>query len=204
FWVAALLLPLALGLYGWKLFWCRPIEAPYTKAFGIFLLLLALTAFLALTFGTVTYEGESLRAGGAVGEVLAILLTTDLNRTGAYIVVATALFVALILATQFSFAAFLGAVALRLGARLSALRTAWAHYRETRRKEKMRREVIRKHTQKEPAEPAGGLPRVRRVRTSDSALDELEEGEAEAEVEEAPTARVVPAQKPLPFAGLQP
>ncbi|PYQ18025.1 MAG: cell division protein FtsK, partial [Acidobacteria bacterium] len=51
FGVAALLLPLALGLYGWKLFWCRPIEAPYTKAFGIFLLLLALTAFLALTFG---------------------------------------------------------------------------------------------------------------------------------------------------------
>jgi len=204
FGVAALLLPLALGLYGWKLFWCRPIEAPYTKAFGILLLLLALTAFLALTFGSVTFEGEDLRAGGAVGEVLAILLTTDLNRTGAYIVVATSLFVALILATQFSFASFLGAAARRLGARLSALRTAWAHYRETRRKEKMRREVIRKHTQKEPSEPAGGLPRVRRVRASEAslALDETEEGDDG--VEEMPAPRPAPTQRPLPFAGQGP
>ena len=58
FGVAALLLPLAFGLFGWKLFWCRPIEAPYTKAFGIALLLLALTGFFALTFGTVSFEGE--------------------------------------------------------------------------------------------------------------------------------------------------
>ncbi len=200
FGAAALLLPLALGLFGWKLFWCRPIEAPYTKALGILLLLLALTAFLALTFGTVTFEGEALRAGGAVGELLAALLTTDLNRTGAYIVVATSLFVALILATQFSFAAFLGAAARRLGARLSALRTAWAHYRETRRKEKMRREVIRKHTQREAAEPVGGLPRVRRVRAgeADLALDESEEGD---DMEEEPLARPAPSQRPLPFGG---
>jgi len=202
FGAAALLLPLALGLFGWKLFWCRPIDAPYTKASGILLLLLSLTAFLALTFGSLTYEGESLRAGGAIGELLAALLTTDLNRTGAYIVVATSLFVALILATQFSFASFLGAVAGRLGARLSALRTAWAHYRETRRKEKMRREVIRKHTQKDPAEPSGGLPRVRRVRNSDPAVDEDEEDEVE--VEHPPAPRPAPAQKPLPFAGPEP
>ena len=51
FGMAALLLPLVLGITGWKLFWCRPIEAPYTKAFGPLLLLLSLTAFLTLTFG---------------------------------------------------------------------------------------------------------------------------------------------------------
>src|SRR4029453_1217107 len=101
--VAAPPLPLVLGLTGWKLFWCPPIEAPWTKAFGLFLLLLSLTAFLSLTFGTVSFEGEAVRAGGAVGESLAGILITDFNRTGAYIVVATALFVSLILATQFSF-----------------------------------------------------------------------------------------------------
>src|SRR3972149_2804958 len=58
FGMAPLLLPLVLGLVGWKLFWCRPIEAPYTKAFGNVLLLLSLTAFLALAFGTVRSEGE--------------------------------------------------------------------------------------------------------------------------------------------------
>src|SRR5262245_50139792 len=28
FGLSALLMPIALGLLGWKLFWCRPIEAP--------------------------------------------------------------------------------------------------------------------------------------------------------------------------------
>jgi S-DNA-T family DNA segregation ATPase FtsK/SpoIIIE len=196
FGVAALLLPIVFGLFGWKLFWCRPIEAPYTKAFGILLLLLALTGFLALTFGAVSFEGEPVRAGGAAGEAVASLLTAEFSRTGAYIVVATSLFVALILATQFSFAAFLGAVGKRLGARWQTLRTAWAHYRESRRKEKMRREVIRKHTQKDPAEPADGIPRVRRVKAvRDAETDE----EDDDDLPLAPTPRAVPAQKPLPF-----
>jgi len=191
FGVAALLLPLMLGLTGWKLFWCRPIEAPATKAFGLFMLLLSLTAFLSLTFGSVSYEGEPVRAGGAVGELLAGLLIADFNRTGAYIMVATALFVSLILATQFSFATSLAAVGGRLGARLRALHTAWAHYRETRRKEKMRREVIRKHA-KEAAEGNESLPRVRRVKSPALLEEEPEEDE------DAALAR--PAQKPLPFA----
>ena len=199
FGVAALLLPLAFGLFGWKLFWCRPIEAPYTKAFGIALLLLALTGFFALTFGTVSFEGESVRAGGAAGEALAVLLTAEFSRTGAYIVVATSLFVALILATQFSFAAFLGAAGKRVGARVQALRTAWAHYRESRRKEKMRREVIRKHTQKDPAESADGLPRLRRVKAvRDAETDEADDDEPAA----ALPLRAVPAQKALPFLGV--
>ncbi len=66
FGAAAILLPLMLAITGWTLFWCRPLEAPYTKAFGLLLLLGALTAFLALTFGIVPYEGEPVRAGGAV------------------------------------------------------------------------------------------------------------------------------------------
>jgi DNA segregation ATPase FtsK/SpoIIIE, S-DNA-T family len=195
FGVAALLLPMVLGLFGWKLFWCRPIDAPYTKALGIVLLLLSLTAFLTLTFGSVTFEGEVVRAGGATGEVLAALLTTDLNRTGAFIVVATALFVSLILATQFSFADFLGGAGSRFGARVRALRTAWAHYRESRRKEKMRREVIRKHTQQKEAAGDESLPRLRKVQ--EPSQEEEEEGDPRWE---APAARPGPAQKPLPFA----
>ncbi|HVQ26659.1 MAG TPA: DNA translocase FtsK 4TM domain-containing protein, partial [Planctomycetota bacterium] len=161
FGVAALLLPLALGLAGWKLFWCRPIEAPYTKAVGNVCLLLMLAALLALTFGTVPFEGEPVRAGGATGELLAALLVADFGRTGAYIVAATGLFVALILSTQFSFSALLKGTGGRLGGRLRALQTAFTHYRESRRKEKMRREVIRKHAA--AREGVSGLPRIRRV-----------------------------------------
>src|SRR5574340_892690 len=71
FGLASLVLPLVLGLLGWKLFWCTPIEAPYTKAAGNVVLLFALAGFLALAFGTVSYEGEPVRAGGASGELVA-------------------------------------------------------------------------------------------------------------------------------------
>src|SRR5437899_1077329 len=167
FGMAALLLPLVLGVTGWKLFWCKPIDAPYTKACGVSALLLSLCAFLALTFGALTVEGESVRAGGAVGALLASVLTSSFNRTGAYIVVATCLFVSLILATQFSFATFLSALGAAVSSRLQALRAAWAHFLDTRRKEKMRREVIKKHTQKEREAPGSdSLPRVRKVKGS--------------------------------------
>jgi S-DNA-T family DNA segregation ATPase FtsK/SpoIIIE len=198
FGLAALLLPIALGLMGWKLFWCRPIEAPYTKAVGNLFLLLALAALFSLTFGTVGFEGEPVRAGGAIGEVLAGLLVADFNRTGAYIVAATGLFVALILSTQFSFSAFLKGTGGRIGERLRTLQTALVHYRESRRKEKMRREVIRKHAL--TREEAVGLPKIRRVKAEDG-----EEPEAAAEPDDdlplqAPSPGVRPAQKQLPFA----
>ena len=195
FGMAALLLPLVLGVTGWRLFWCKPIEAPYTKACGVSVLLLSLCAFLALSFGALTLEGENVRAGGAVGALLASLLTASFNRTGAYIVVATSLFVSLILATQFSFATFLSALGTAVSSRWQALRAACAQFFETRRKEKMRREVIKKHTQKEKEAPGSdSLPRVRRVKTSPGG-----EGDELADLPlRAPAAP--PTQRPLPLA----
>jgi DNA segregation ATPase FtsK/SpoIIIE, S-DNA-T family len=201
FGIAALLVPLELGLLGWKLFWCRPIEAPYTKAFGSALLLLSLTGVLALAFGTVTFEGEPVRAGGAFGELVAALLVADFSRTGAFIVVATSLFGALILSTQFSFSALLRGVGGRLLGRVQALQTAWAHYREVRRKERMRREVIRKHTQAREADSDGGLPRIRRVKTGDAPAEETGDDGALVDLPLHPplVRTTAPAQKPLPF-----
>ncbi|HET7293948.1 MAG TPA: DNA translocase FtsK, partial [Vicinamibacteria bacterium] len=192
FGMAALLLPMVLGVVGWKLFWCRPIEAPYTKAFGLFALLLSLSSFLTLTSGSVVVDTEPVRAGGAVGEMLSALLVATFNQTGAYIVVATTLFVSVILSTQFSFAAFLKGAATVVGARLQAVRTAWAHWREARRKEKMRREVIRKHALAQ----GESLPRVR------AALGYEDPEPEEAGIEEAEEAppKAPPRQKALLFA----
>jgi S-DNA-T family DNA segregation ATPase FtsK/SpoIIIE len=204
FGLSSLLLPLVLGLLGWKLFWCRPIDAPYTKAVGNGTLLLSLAGLLTLAFGTVGYEGEPVRAGGAVGEMVAGLLVSSFSRTGAFIVVATALFVGLILSTQFSFSKLLGGVGARVAARLRAIQTAWAHYRESRRKERMRRDVIRKHAQ--PREASGEAPRIRRVKLGDEADEDTGE-EQPAGADELPAAdpRAAarpaerPAQRPLPF-----
>jgi S-DNA-T family DNA segregation ATPase FtsK/SpoIIIE len=205
FGVAALLLPLVMGLLGWKLFWCRPIEAPYTKAVGIGLLLLSLTALFALSFGIVAFEDEPVRAGGAVGELLAGMLVADFSRTGAYIVAATSLFVALILSTQFSFSTVLGAVGARLLARTRAVQTAWAHYRETRRKDRMRREVIRKHAQPPEGEPVPGLPRIRKVKAGEPPPPGTTPGSDGLDLLDLPLntpvvrAPAPPAQTDLPF-----
>jgi S-DNA-T family DNA segregation ATPase FtsK/SpoIIIE len=197
FGMAALLLPLVLGVTGWRLFWCKPIDAPYTKACGVSALLLSLCAFLALTFGALTIEGESVRAGGATGALLASALTSSFNRTGAYILVATCLFVSLILATQFSFDTFLSALGAAVSSRLQALRAAWAQFLDTRRKEKMRREVIKKHTKEREATGSDSLPRVRKVKGSPA-------GEGEELVDLPLRAGATPAQRPLPFAASEP
>jgi DNA segregation ATPase FtsK/SpoIIIE, S-DNA-T family len=202
FGMASLLLPLVLAVAGWKLFWCRPIDAPYTKACGLTLLLLALTGFLALTFGTLQIQGEAVRAGGAVGSLLASLLLASFNRTGAFIMVATSLFVAVILSTQFSFATLLRALGQVLATRLRGLRTAWARLRESRRKERMRRDVIRKHTQKD--RDVEGGPGTRRSADGPSVLgDEDDEADDDDEPEAprpAPRLASRPTQRPLPFA----
>ncbi|HEX9189826.1 MAG TPA: DNA translocase FtsK 4TM domain-containing protein, partial [Vicinamibacteria bacterium] len=210
FGLASLLLPIVLGLLGWKLFWCRPIEAPYTKAVGNVFLLASLAGLLALAVGTVSYEGEPVRAGGAVGEILAGVLVSSFSRTGAYIVSATALFAALILATQFSFSKAIAAVTGRLGERLRAIQTAWAHYLESRRKEKLRRDVILKHTAAKETE--GSLLRIRKVRPgrAEEAKDaEVDPGAGGADddlpLNAPPPPRPVPvAQRPLPFVSPDP
>jgi S-DNA-T family DNA segregation ATPase FtsK/SpoIIIE len=194
---AALLLPLVLGWVGWSLFWCRPFDAPYTKGAGLLLLLLSTTALLAMAVGTVAYGGEPLRAGGATGELLASMLIASLNRTGAYIILATGVFVAVILSTQFSFAAALSLVAALVADRARAAAAAWVRFREARDKERMRREVIRKHTQKEKEPEAGeeSVPRVRKTRLAPSAGEE--DGPAPAARPAAPAA--APAQQTIAF-----
>src|SRR5512143_1847558 len=51
FGLSSLLLPIVLGLLGWKLFWCKPIDAPYTKAVGNLVLLVSLAGLLSLAVG---------------------------------------------------------------------------------------------------------------------------------------------------------
>ncbi len=201
FGLAALLLPLVLGLFGWKLFWCRPLEAPYTKATGLLLLLLSLTAFLTLSFQSLPFAGEDVRAGGWIGESLSGFLVAEFSRTGAFIVVSTSLFVALILSTQFSFASALGFVGAITGNRVRGIRTAWNHWRETRRKERLRRDVIRKHAQRQVE--ASVTETVPKRRNGAPAKDDQEEDALRADVAELSPRSAAdttsPAQKALVF-----
>jgi S-DNA-T family DNA segregation ATPase FtsK/SpoIIIE len=133
---------------GWNYFWCRTLDAPGTKATGAALLVGCTSAFLSLVFHTLEVSGKPFRAGGYAGEFLAKEMSDYLNRTGAMIVILTLIFLAIIISTQFSFGRFFAAVI--EGLRRSTMRgsEAFQAWREERRREKQRREVIAKHTKK--------------------------------------------------------
>ena len=100
---AAYLIPICLLVFGWHYFWCRTIDAAYTKLVGLILLAGCTATFLSLAFGGIVLSEKTFQAGGYLGAWLADTLALYLNRTGSVIVVFTLLFLSIILSTQFSF-----------------------------------------------------------------------------------------------------
>jgi S-DNA-T family DNA segregation ATPase FtsK/SpoIIIE len=145
---AAYLGPAALVIVGWNYFWCRSLDAAGTKIIGAGLLFACLSAFLGLVLGTLEVSGKSFRAGGYAGEYLAHRMSEYLNKTGSVIVVLTLMVLATIMSTQFSFGRFFAAASKGVYGGASRGLEAFRAWREERRREKQRREVIAKHTKK--------------------------------------------------------
>ena len=148
-------IPALLVVTGWNYFWCRSLEAAGTKATGAAMLLASLSAVLSLTFGLVEVSGKAFRAGGYAGEWLAGFLAAYLNRSGSFIVVLTLMFLSIIISTQFSFGRFFSALSVAAAGGMKRGLAAFHEWREERRREEQRREVIAKHTKK------GTLPDVK-------------------------------------------
>ena len=142
------LVPLLLVVLGWHYFWCRVVDAAYTKLVGLLLLFGCTASFLSLAFGTLNASGKTYRAGGYLGEWLAGILAVYLNRTGSTIVILTLLLLSAILSTQFSFGrlfANTGNHVRRWGTKvLSTARQSWAR----RQRERQRQGVILKHLER--------------------------------------------------------
>jgi len=145
---ASYFIPALLVAVGWNSFWCRKVDAAGTKATGMVLLVGCISAFLGLVFGMLTVSGKPFRAGGYAGEFFAGELSEYLNRTGSMIVILTMIFLSIIISTQFSFGRFFAAVFRGLGASMKRGLEAFYAWREERRREQQRREVIAKHTKK--------------------------------------------------------
>ena len=150
--IASYLFPPMLAVVGWFAFWCRPIAAAYTKLIGVALMIACVTSLLDLALGTVDVAGKSFLAGGYAGYGLALSLMSQLNRTGAFILVVTALVLSVILATQFSFSRFFSRFG-RQVARMSARSGRWWTARRDARRQ--RRAANRKaaRARKAPEEP---------------------------------------------------
>jgi S-DNA-T family DNA segregation ATPase FtsK/SpoIIIE len=146
---AAYVIPLVMVVIGWHYFWCRTLDAAYTKLTGAALIFGCMSSFLSLAFGTVEVNGKEFRAGGFIGERLAAFLSEYLNRTGSIVLILTLLFVAIILSTQFSFGRLFSALSQIARDRIAVMVASIRERREEQRREKQRQEVLKKHLSKE-------------------------------------------------------
>ena len=129
------LLPPLLAVLGWYSFWCLPIEAGYTRLIGLVLMVACVSSLLDLTLGTIDVAGKTFLAGGYAGYGIAVSLASQLNPTGAFIIVVTLLALSVILSTKFSFSRFFSQIGQQIGrapARLGRWRSARRNARQQR------------------------------------------------------------------------
>jgi S-DNA-T family DNA segregation ATPase FtsK/SpoIIIE len=150
-------IPVMLVIVGWHYFWCRKLDAAATKATGALLLFASVSAFLSLVFGNLVVSGKPFRPGGYVGERLAQELADYLNRTGSMIAVLTLIFLSIIMSTQFSFGRFFGAIGHMIGGQAARALGSYREWRDERRRERQRRDVIAKHMRKGSPVPDGRI-----------------------------------------------
>ncbi|HEU4925956.1 MAG TPA: DNA translocase FtsK 4TM domain-containing protein [Vicinamibacterales bacterium] len=166
---AAYLTPVIIAVVGWHYFWCRSLDAPWTKALGGGLLYTCSAAFLALVFDA-DLGRRQFRAGGYVGSLIAGVLADYLNRTGSIIFILALLFLAVILSTQFSFGRLFAAIGSMIADQWLALLGALRARRDEKQREKQRREVLRKHLGKQGRDVPSGTAASGRNTAEDPAL----------------------------------
>lgn len=152
----AFLLPIFLGVVAWNRFWCRPLDAGYTKSFGAVLFVTCAAGLFALAFSALSGQDHSV-AGGMIGKLAADTLSNLLNRTGAAILLLTLLSLSVIVSTHFSF----GRAAAGIGRRVRAQRglvDRWQEWRDGRRRERERQQIVDKHVKKAGRERAPKSP----------------------------------------------
>jgi S-DNA-T family DNA segregation ATPase FtsK/SpoIIIE len=145
---ASYLIPAVFGVIGWHYFWCRAVDAAYTKIVGVLLTFGCISSLLSLAFGSVEASGKPFRTGGYMGEWLASVMADYLNRTGSIIVILTLLFLAIILSTQFSLGRMFSSITAVGSAGASRLAGGLRSRLEERRRRRQRRAVLAKQAKK--------------------------------------------------------
>jgi len=212
----AFVLPVLLGAIGWHYFWCRKVDAVYTKLTGVALFTGSVAALLALGFSAFDTSARHFRAGGLLGEALAAGLSGILNRTGAAILLLTLLALSVILSTQFSFGHAFSGLARRVRGQ-RGLMDRLREWREQRRRERERQLVIDKHVKKTGREKApeiatkmaNAIEKLKVARAKAAPATEDDEDDDQDEIEpvraggtKAPAIRrngPVPVAQPLPL-----
>src|ERR1700693_5965083 len=132
-------------LWGWRMFWQRPVESPATKAAGIGLMFLSIPTLLSLGFGRRPLFGEEAESGGVIGRAIAEAARGRLGTTGAALLTVALLLIAVPLSTQVSLAEDFAGLRVRFAGLLGKMTVGWVRQRDRRTKERLRRGVVAKH-----------------------------------------------------------
>ena len=191
---ASYLIPAVIAIAGWHYFWCRAVDAIYTKLIGAAMLFACGAAFLSLTLGRVDFGPRAFRAGGYLGEWLGGFMSEYLSRTGSVIVILALMVAAVILATQFSFGRLFSAVFAMVRGAAGQGVAAFKQWHDERRKAKARREVLVKYGKTEAPVGAKVEPR----KTAKIERPETIDARDKPAVRDEPLPPVTPAATPAP------
>jgi S-DNA-T family DNA segregation ATPase FtsK/SpoIIIE len=189
---ASYLIPAMIAVLGWHYFWCRAIDAIYTKVIGAVMLFACGSAFLGLTLGRVDFGPRAFRAGGYLGEWVGGFMAEYLSRTGSVIVILALMVAAVILATQFSFGRLFAALSAVLQGLAGRGVDAFRLWREERRKARQRREVLVKYGKKDAVEAKSEKKTVKIDRPVEAPVARERAAAREVEPDEPPVARTPP------------
>jgi S-DNA-T family DNA segregation ATPase FtsK/SpoIIIE len=151
--LAAYLLPFLFIAAAWRRVRSRRINAPVSRMSGLLMLVLSSAALLSLA-NIRPFFDASVNAGGVTGAIIARTLVAGLNTIGAAILLLTIAATGVLLATNFSFAAFYESLTLAIGNRLAALRLIpekFRAWRQARRERRLQRLEMRRQASAEAA-----------------------------------------------------
>jgi S-DNA-T family DNA segregation ATPase FtsK/SpoIIIE len=140
--LAGYLLPFLLLAAAWRRFRSRRINAPVSRLTGLLVLVLSASALLSLA-NIRPFFDASVNAGGLAGAIIARALVAGLNTIGATILLAAIAATGVLLATNFSFAAFYENLTVAIASRFDALQLipekfrAWRQARRERRQQRL-------------------------------------------------------------------
>jgi len=209
FGIGAFLVPMFPALLGMRWFASRKVQSPMAKSLGATWLVMFVPALLALLPGHVRWLNV-IPIEGLLGRVVGDFLIHYLNLTGAYIVCASVLAVALYLSTAFSFSA----IRLWAPTRFAFVTALWNRYQdwqEDRAKRRQQKELDQRRISKpvvktqlipsrpvaatEPMVQARVVTEVRRTGIEQTLGPDLAEESVEAA---AATGGILPSSLPGP------
>jgi S-DNA-T family DNA segregation ATPase FtsK/SpoIIIE len=201
--VAVFLIPVFVGLLGWRWFRSLRVDSAAAKAIGAAMLFL----FASALVGLLPWHWRWLRvipAEGLSGRILADVMVRYLNRSGAYIVCLALVAVGLFLATKFSFSALQLWFQTRFSF-LHAIVDRYHDWRTARAKAKAQKELEKRRRAKAIVVEAQYVPAAAKKPADETALARVQANDAPGQtVAPPPVAEREPASSQgRPLSGIE-